>query len=212
MCNNSLYSSKQFGFMKERSCQLQLLESLEDWTCARDEKLDGDIIFYDFRKVFDTLSHERLIQKPKSYGKVGPTLKWIKEFLSERTQEVIINNTCSVRLSVKSGVSQGSVLGPTPDIVETEVTLFADDAKIYTTVNSDLDCDKLQRTTDNFCEWSHKWDLDFNTSKCKRLHLGKQTITKNYFMKSKELDRQLIFNVYGEKYRGVLIDNSLNFN
>ena len=95
MCNNILYSSKQFGFMKGRSCQFQLLESLEDWTCALDAGLDVYIIFYDFKKAFDTLSHVKLIQKLKSYDIVGATLKWIKEFLSDRTQEMIIKNTCS---------------------------------------------------------------------------------------------------------------------
>ena len=138
--DNDLLSLAQFGFTKAKPCQLQLLESLEDWTKSFDHGTDADVIFYDFKKAFDTLSHSKLISKLESYGIRGNFLHWIKDFLTNRTQEVVINQVHSSTQKVLSGVPQGSVLGPIlfvvfindlPDLAETTVRLFADDAKTY---------------------------------------------------------------------------------
>ena len=63
-------------------------------------------------KAFDKVPHKRLIYKIKQYGIDGDVLGWIQDFLSNRTQEVIINNTKSKPAHVTSGIPQGSVLGP----------------------------------------------------------------------------------------------------
>ena len=112
LTTNNLITENQFGFLKGKSCQLQLLESLEDWTSALDSGSDVDIIFYDFKKAFDTLSHSKLLQKLESYGIIGHTKDWIENLLKDRSQEVVINNSHSSSKTVLSGVPQGSVLGP----------------------------------------------------------------------------------------------------
>ena len=80
-------------------------------------ELDNDNIvdaaYMDFRKAFDTVPHQRLITKLKSYNIKGPILNWIVSFLTGRTQYVKINNATSINHKVTSGVPQGSVLGPT---------------------------------------------------------------------------------------------------
>ena len=171
------------------------MESLEDWTKSLDHGKDVDVMFYDFKRAFDTLSHSKMILKLESYGIRGNILHWIKDFLTNRTQEVVINQIHSSTQKVLSGVPQGSVLGPilflifindSPDLAETTVRLFADDAKTYSTINTDNDVENLQRTTNKFYDWSIKWDMDFNEKKCKRLHLGKKEANQNYF---KDLNR-----------------------
>ena len=104
--------------------------------------------------------------------------------MTNRTQEVVINNKHSDTLTVSSGVPQGSALGPTlflifindlPEPADTTVKLFADDTKTYTALNAIEDATKLQRTTDNCSDFSFKWGMDFHTKKCKRLHIYRET-------------------------------------
>ena len=164
--------------------------------------------------------HSKLILKLESYGIRGNILYWIKDFLTNRTQELVINQVHSSTQKALSGVPHGSVLGPIlflvfikdlPDRAETAVRLFADDVKTYSTINTDNDAGNLQRSTDKFYDWSIKWDMDFNEKKCKRLHLGKTEANHNYFMKTKDLNKIQISNTKEENDLGVIIDNKLSF-
>ena len=71
-----------------------------------------DVLSLDFSKAFDRVPHERLFCKLDYYGIRGTYLQWIKEFLTDREQQVIIDNEFSAPSTVISGVPQGSVLGP----------------------------------------------------------------------------------------------------
>ena len=71
-----------------------------------------DIAVLDFSKAFDTVPHNRLLTKLKHYGIAGNTLPWIREFLTNRTQRVLVEGHGSRLVSVRSGMPQGTVLGP----------------------------------------------------------------------------------------------------
>ena len=71
-----------------------------------------DFILLGFSKAFDKVSHEKLLHKLHRYGISGHVLHWIKAFLANRSQTVVLENEKSSRVSVTTGVSQGSVLGP----------------------------------------------------------------------------------------------------
>jgi len=99
-----------------------------------------DIIYFDFKKAFDSVPHRRLLTKLKAYGIDGLVLKWIKAFLVGRKQRVLMNNSYSSWLDVISGIPQGSVLGPIlftiyindlPSNLSNPTLLFADDTKIF---------------------------------------------------------------------------------
>ena len=66
----------------------------------------------DMTKAFDTVPHKRLIAKLAAAGIGNPLLDWLRSFLTDRTQVVKIGSELSIPHEIKSGVIQGSVLGP----------------------------------------------------------------------------------------------------
>ena len=125
------------------------------------------------------------------YGITGQTLKWVKAFLHQRTQRVVVRGTASDAFNVTSGVPQGSVLGPVlfliiindlPLEILSPLSLFADDSKIFTRIISEKNKSKtnlfqgnevLQRDLDTIREWAQKWKMEFNVDKCKIMHIGR---------------------------------------
>ena len=101
--NNILYDL-QHGFRKARSCESQLLQFIQELNANNNKNLQTDLIFMDFAKAFDKVSHRRLLYKLKYYGIQTHTLNWIQTFLTDRTQTVVIDG-------VTSGVPQRAVLG-----------------------------------------------------------------------------------------------------
>ena len=112
MSENNLFSNEQHGFLPKRNCVSQLLETLEIWCQLLEEGKCIDVIYTDFSKAFDSVPHIRLIKKLESYGINGNLLKWIRSFLTNRKQRVRVKSSMSKWSHVKSGVPQGSVLGP----------------------------------------------------------------------------------------------------
>ena len=91
--NENLLSMRQFGFINGRSTTIQLLNYLDE--CADIIAQGGvvDTIYLDFAKAFDTVPHQRLIGKLKSYGISGCILVWIEQFLIGMSQVVLVNGT-----------------------------------------------------------------------------------------------------------------------
>jgi hypothetical protein len=218
LVENGLLSVKQFGFVSGRSTVTQLLNYLD--ICA-DVVANGgivDSIYFDFSKAFDTVPHKRLSLKMKAYGIEGKLLAWVEAFLTGREQMVRVNGELSSSKAVISGIPQGSVLGPLlfviyindlPDVVQSNILLFADDTKIFNKVSSIDDATALQKDIDALNRWSDMWLLRFNTDKCHVLTMGKFhniTHTHRYTLYGDELEH-----VFEEKDLGVIIDMELTF-
>jgi hypothetical protein len=158
--------------------------------------------------------HHRLFTKLKGYGISGNILEWIKNFLSERKQKVVLNGSNSKWTDVTSGIPQGSVLGPIlftiyindlPDVAQNVAKLFADDTKLYAAVNNTNDEIKLQGDIDRLMQWSKEWLLTFNKSKCKHVHFG-QPNNARY-----QMGGDIITQSTEEKDFGITIDEKLKF-
>jgi len=104
--SNELIVNSQHGFRKGRSCLTNLLEFLDKVTGCIDTGDSVDIIFLDFAKAFDKVSHKRLLLKLKAHGIDGKLNNWIAEWLRNRTQRVCIRGVMSDWLAVLSGVPQ----------------------------------------------------------------------------------------------------------
>ena len=111
---NNLFTPNQYGFLKGKSTQDALLHLTENiYDCFN--RTDGSFcinIFVDFRKCFDTIDHTILIRKLELYGITGNLLILVKNYLTNRTQSVRIQNSISPPLPITKGVPQGSILGP----------------------------------------------------------------------------------------------------
>jgi len=106
-----LISGAQHSFLPKRSTTTNLLECLEYWTCAVNNKKSVDVLYIDMAKAFDTISHEKLLFKLSLLGFGGEFIAWIRNFLRNRTQRVRVGSVMSGPAHVVSGIPQGTVLG-----------------------------------------------------------------------------------------------------
>jgi hypothetical protein len=212
-------SDCQHGFLNGRSTITQLLDCVGQWTKLLDEGSAVDVIFLDYAKAFDSVPHQRLLQKLEGYGVRGDVLGWIRDFLKDRRQRVVINGEESGWRAVLSGIPQGSVLGPVlficfvndmPDVVHGLIRMFADDTEIFSNVDTAEACQRLQSDLDALQQWSDEWQLRFNATKCKSMHLGRNNSKHPYYMKDATTTIELEETVC-EKDLGVHMDPSLKF-
>ena len=119
------------------------------------EQVDG--ILLDFCKAFDKVPHQKLLEKLSYYGVRGNLHSWIKDFLTNRKQEVVLEGKHSSRSEITSGVPQGTVLGPLLFLIfinditkntSSNVRLFVDNCLLYRTINCDADAITLQKDID----------------------------------------------------------------
>nr|VZH90178.1 unnamed protein product [Spirometra erinaceieuropaei] len=213
---HGLLSKCQHGFRKGRSCTTNLLQSLQSWTEALDDRHAVHIAFIDFQKAFDTVPHQRLLHKLEKIGISGNFHKWIENFLVGRHQVVCVGRGKSDPAMVESGVPQASVLGPILFLIyvddaardlDCEVAMFADDMKIWSVIRGPADEDRLQMNLNRLEEWSNRWLLRFNVAKCSILRLGntaRSASTRGYFLGGAALQE-----VEAQKDLGVLTTSSL---
>ena len=98
LLDNELISKHQHGFISKRSSCSQLLESFQDWISELSHKNAVDVIYLDYSKAFDSISHEKLVHKLSSYGFKHELLSWIKSFLSERLKSVCFDRWSSLSI------------------------------------------------------------------------------------------------------------------
>ena len=133
--------NNQFGFRKNHSPSLALLNLLDKITSAIDQEKYTTGVFLDLSKAFHTVNHSILFDKLEYYGIRGLALEWIKNYFCNRVQYVEYDGTSSSPGTIKCGVPQGSILGPLFFLIYIndlcnasnviDLVLFADDTNLF---------------------------------------------------------------------------------
>ena len=152
-------SDCQHGFRQGRSCETQLVTTLEDIALNMDRGIQTDMLILYFSKAFDVVPHQHLLAKLKYYGIRGNILFWISTWLTQRNQRAVVNGKYSEPTKFLSGVPQGTVLAPlfflmfVNDIGDnlspkTKLRLFADDTVLCRSITSENEARILQNDLD----------------------------------------------------------------
>ena len=110
--NNFLLNDIQNGFRKKHSTTDTIFKFTTELQHNKNNKLNTIAFYIDFKKAFDTVNHNILLEKLKLLKIGKKVLLWVKTYLSDRTQVTQIQNVCSSREVVATGVPQGLILGP----------------------------------------------------------------------------------------------------
>jgi len=89
---NGLINKAQHGFLKGLSTATNLLQCVNDWPLSIQNCRGITVVYIDLAKVFDTVSHEKLLYRLKSYGIDGNLLSWLRNFLVGRTHCTRVGN------------------------------------------------------------------------------------------------------------------------
>ena len=221
LTNNNILHTNQFGFRKNMSTSLALIQITERIREAIDKKKIGCGIFIDLSKAFDTVNHKILLKKLEHYGIRGTPLRWFESYLSNRKQYVFLNGESSSLESLTCGVPQGSVLGPLlfliyindlPNISKKlEFFLFADDTNLYYESKS---LEDLEKTVNKELKKLNNWliinRLSLNIGKTNFVifHPYNKKIKKNVTLK---INKKAISEKSEIRYLGVTIDSTLTW-
>ena len=213
----NLISPHQHGFMEGRSTITNLALFSQYAANALDNHGQVDVIYTDFAKAFDRIDHEIILTKLNNFGFHESLIALIRSYLTNRVQYVSYNGFDSKQFIATSGVPQGSNLGPLlfllfindlVQVIDCEKVLFADDLKIYHTIENVEDCLFIQNQLRKIEVWCDENNLQLNIQKCKSLTftLKKQYIVFNYQLRSTNLCR-----CESIKDLGIVFDPKLSF-
>ena len=148
-----------------------------------------DVIYLDFAKVFDKADHCILLRKLKDISITGKLGQWLYKFLIGRSQSVVVNGISTEPSSVRSGVPQGTVLGPMllkicvldidGNIENSFVSSFADGTYVSRGIRTESNVAELQNDLNSVYNWAELNNINFNDTNFELLLYGNNEILKD---------------------------------
>ena len=215
---NDLYSCSQYGFRKEHSTELAVLELTDRITHHLDKGTTPINVYLDLSKAFDTLDHNILLHKLKYYGIEGTALRLFESYLNERQQYVDLDGTTSNKNRILTGVPQGSILGHLPfiiyinDIAQSSkhfnFIIYADDTTLCSTLKINADATQLNMELNNVSQWLNLNNFSLYVKKAMAFRMPqKKIIQPNIQINGSNIEFVETF-----MFLGITINNKLNWN
>ena len=217
---NNLYFCSQYGFRKEHSTELAVLELIDRITQHLDKGTIPINVYLDLSKAFDTLDHNILLHKLKYYGIEGTALRLFESYLNERQQYVDLDGTTSNNNRILTGVPQGSILGPLlfiiyiNDIAQSSkhfnFIIYADDTTLCSTLKINADATQLNMELNNVSQWLNlnKLSLNVKIPKAMAFHMPQKKIIQPNI----QINGSNIEFVENFMFLGITINSKLNWN
>jgi len=209
-------NDNQWGFRQGRSTEETLIYLTETWKTAIDNRKVVGVVFIDFQKAFDTVSHDVLIHRLQAMGLSGDILEWLTSYLKDRKQFAVVNGCSSQTRPVTRGVPQGSLLGPrlftyyinnlSDSITEGNLELYADN-KTLRIIGNNVDevVDGLNRALSEISLWCRNNKLTIHVGKSEAMIISHTAFYGSLGDK--------ILNVVSEtRCLGIIIDSQLSWN
>ena len=224
---NEYINSRQHGFLPLKSCCTQMVGFCDSLSISLNKSIRTDVIYFDFAKAFDSVNHDLILIKLKTLFNIdGFLLGFLRAYLMDRTQSVVLGNCVSRSLPVLSGVPQGSIVGPSLFVLfindissglsmGSHLCLYADDTKLWREIVDESDNITLQKDIDSLQDWALRNKMKFHPAKCKVLmvsHSKPPLLNILPFIQFfYSLGSNLIDYCDHEKDLGIIINGTLNF-
>lgn len=222
--NNKLYFNSQYGFREAHSTEHATIELIDRLIFEMDKGNTPITVFMDLSKAFDTIDHKILLHKLEYYGIRGQALNLFKSYLTDRKQFVMYEDTASGYQNVKTGVPQGSILGPLLFIIyindlcvstaEFDFISYADDTTLFLSFNmsetelaTTAEC--LMNNLEKVNDWLklNKLSLNISKTKCMVFHTPQKRVQKPEI----SICNESIEYVSDFNFLGIVINENLNW-
>lgn len=228
LTEHCLLDDYQSGFRTGHSTTTALLKVNEDIREAADDRKLTLLTLLDFSKAFDTVDNDILLCKLRLLNLSDTAVSWFESYLHDRQQCLLVGSSSSEWRVVRSGVPQGSVLGPllftiyindvTNSIKNCKHMAYADDLQIYYHFRTDDADDAVNKMNDDLTSisiWANKFGLKLNPGKSQAIVIGHHRLLTTLDSKSVNniyLNNQVIEYSKTVRNLGIYMDNDLNWN